>query len=144
MSSTRNRMDPSIKKQWVSALRGGHYKQAHGRLRKGNGDCTEGFCCLGVLCDLASDSGVVNWENIKPLDSQDTPRWACVGLKGFQTAGYDISSDQLPKAVMEWSGLDTNDPQVIGCRGMYDCISHLNDTLGYTFSELADLIEEQL
>jgi hypothetical protein len=35
-------------KKWISALRSGKYKQAHGAL-KGR----DGYCCLGVLCVVA-------------------------------------------------------------------------------------------
>lgn len=49
-----NRTEKSLKERWIEALRSGRYKQARGRLRKG--DC---FCCLGVLCDLYDPSG---WE----------------------------------------------------------------------------------
>ena len=45
-------MKPEIKKQWVQALRSGEYKQGRGQLKQG-----ATFCCLGVLCDLAVQSG---------------------------------------------------------------------------------------
>jgi hypothetical protein len=42
-----SRMDPSIRKRWIAALRGGLYEQGWGQLRDANDKC----CCLGVLCD---------------------------------------------------------------------------------------------
>ena len=40
-------MDKKLKKKWVKALRSGQYQQTHGQLRT-----EEGYCCLGVLCDV--------------------------------------------------------------------------------------------
>jgi hypothetical protein len=37
---------------WASALESGEYKQAQGSLRT-----EEGFCCLGVACDLFQPEG---------------------------------------------------------------------------------------
>ena len=41
------KLPPTIKTKWVAALRSGKYKQDTGRLRT-----ADGFCCLGVLCDI--------------------------------------------------------------------------------------------
>jgi hypothetical protein len=40
-------MDAEVKQKWVSALRSGEYPQTKRSLRN-----DEGFCCLGVLCDV--------------------------------------------------------------------------------------------
>ena len=40
-------MKKDIADKWVAALRSGEYKQAYGRLKKG-----DAYCCLGVLCDV--------------------------------------------------------------------------------------------
>lgn len=42
-------MDTKLKTNRLSALRGGRYKQAQGCLRD-----PDGFCCLGVLLDVAA------------------------------------------------------------------------------------------
>lgn len=43
---------------WLKALRSGKYKQTRSDLKN-----SEGFCCLGVLCDLAAkDGGNMQWE----------------------------------------------------------------------------------
>ena len=47
--------------EWLVALESGEYKQGRGRLRDDNG-----FCCLGVACDL---SGLGEWT---PLN-RNTP-----------------------------------------------------------------------
>lgn len=40
-------MDAQIKQKWVEALRSGEYEQTQKTLKY-----RDGFCCLGVLCDL--------------------------------------------------------------------------------------------
>lgn len=40
-------MNQEIKEKWVAALCSGDYKQGQGRLRD-----DDGFCCLGVLCNI--------------------------------------------------------------------------------------------
>ncbi len=45
----------NLKEKWVKALRSGKYSQTTGKLRK-----PDGFCCLGVLCDI---SGKGEWED---------------------------------------------------------------------------------
>ena len=43
---------------WIAALESGEYKQAKGKLKT-----YEGFCCLGVLCDLAiKDGSGMRWD----------------------------------------------------------------------------------
>ena len=43
-------MERKIKKLWLDALRSGEYEQCKSKLHDG-----EGFCCLGVLYDVAVD-----------------------------------------------------------------------------------------
>jgi len=118
-------MDVEIKKLWLEALRSGEYKQAQGLLTDG-----EGFCCLGVLCDIHSKvTGDGDWH-----DYVDSPTTYIAGL-------YE-SSDVLPAEVAEWAGLGITSPHVRhGANSV--AIAELND-LGYEFSKLADIIEDQL
>lgn len=57
----RTRME--VLKLWVAALRSGKYQQTEGELR-GNG----GFCCLGVVCDLARKDGGPAWDGESYMD----------------------------------------------------------------------------
>ncbi len=45
------KLTKQFKKLWVAALRSGKYQQITGQLRKENG-----FCCLGVACDVFNPS----------------------------------------------------------------------------------------
>lgn len=111
-------MNKQIKKQWVSALRSGQYKQGKGKLCYGNQNGTK-YCCLGVLSDLAVKNGV------------------CSRRTAFS------ENRLLNNPVMKWSGLDNRDPK-IKYEGDYDCVSRLNDEKNLNFDQIAQLIEKQL
>lgn len=55
----KKRMNPEVKTKWLAALRSGNYKQGRMALKRGVGDGTADYCCLGVLCDI---SGLGAWE----------------------------------------------------------------------------------
>jgi hypothetical protein len=117
-------MNPEIKQKWIDAL--GVYPQSQNALKN-----PDGFCCLGVLCDIYAQEHNVSWNK----DNGET----CQTLYG--------SSDYLPVAVVNWAGLEDYNPTV----NYFDEdetayqveLSVLNDD-GITFSEIAKLIEEQL
>ena len=54
-------MDATIAKQWVEALRSGKYKQ--GKLSLKDGD---GYCCLGVLCDISPYKAINSFDLYLP------------------------------------------------------------------------------
>jgi hypothetical protein len=104
--------------KWVDALRSGRYEQTTGRLAN-----QEGYCCLGVACEVAIDSGVKL--------SRDTV------TNG--TILYDGNCDGLPYPVSEWLGLfDEYDPVLHGRRA-----SLWNDESLADFPKIASLIEEE-
>lgn len=50
--------------QWMAALLSGDYDQACGFLRRDRYNSKDGFCCLGVACDLYSQlTGKGKWLN---------------------------------------------------------------------------------
>ena len=108
-------MKTEIKRRWIEALRSGRYEQTEGKLRDG-----DGFCCLGVLCDI---SGVSEWDD---------------------TGRYDGEDHTLPDSVQRWAGLGSCSP-VLGPRSGYpQDVTHYNDDLGFSFEQIADLIEKHL
>lgn len=118
-------MNPEIRARWAAALRSGKYPQTHGRLRDGGG-----FCCLGVLCELAVADGT-----LAPAD---------------ETAGmyrYDGEPAVLPDAVLEWAGLRDDDPYVTADLGEEEGgrqvvnLAGLNDDYLWGFSRIAGVIE---
>lgn len=122
-------MNPRIKQRWLDALRSGEYKQTTGNLQDSNG-----FCCLGVLCDLHAQERSTKWVRLIDI--------------------YELYGEiqLLPLSVQEWAGLDND----IG--GMVDfdyerdgvmyvkseSLPEINDTWNKNFNEIADLIEAQL
>jgi hypothetical protein len=121
------KINPEVKAKWVAALRSGEYKQCKGRLHSPDG----GFCCLGVLSDIAVKHGIGEWRHIG--------RGICF------ISDSSLDEVMLPEAVSEWAGFGY--PERMGGRvsvdNASDCLAAHNDA-GRTFAEIADAIEEQL
>ena len=114
-------MNADIAKQWVEALRSGDYVQGGGALRRDGK-----HCCLGVLCDLAVEAGVI-------------PEPVMTDHHEFVYGGkYAL----LPNSVMVWSGMKTaggafrnpDEPEPFNLTG-------LNDS-PVSFEVIAKTIEE--
>jgi hypothetical protein len=58
-------MNKRIKKLWIKALRSGKYRQGYRQLKRGRGN-DAAFCCLGVLCEVAKQEGVI--KAYRPTD----------------------------------------------------------------------------
>ena len=115
-------MNQQIKEKWLNALRSGEYSQSRGCLRT-----TEGFCCLGVLCDLYSKETGTEWEEFKKDEA----------LSSYSSFLEEIGT--LPKEVMEWSGLKNPNPYFENMGSL----AVLNDS-GTEFPKIADVIENYL
>jgi hypothetical protein len=135
-------MNPSIAQRWVQALRSGDFEQGRGKLNDGMG----GFCCLGVLCEIAVADGVIacSFNKEGPVSYYDPDATAL--QKGLYGDGYtDMSETSLPKAVQRWAGLKLgeqatpNSPSFGGWN-----LIELNDTEKYSFDQIADVIEKAL
>jgi hypothetical protein len=114
-------MNPQIKQKWVSALRSGDYQQTQQVLHNKNG-----FCCLGVLCDLYIKENQLEWE----------PNH----LNNGNYYNFQDENVYLPHSVVEWSGIGDDDPTI---NDGESTLVELNDG-GSTFIEIADVIEKQL
>lgn len=111
---------PVIQK-WVKALRSGAYQQGRNRLHSVQGDT---YCCLGVLCAIAANEGVV----------EETSNGTA-----YRYAG-DVN--YLPLVVQQWAGLDNRDPSFPLC-GIAGSLAKMNDR-GEDFSAIAEVIEKSL
>jgi hypothetical protein len=119
---TQIEMNSQVKQQWITALRSNEYNQTQGSLRT-----SEGYCCLGVLCDLyVKEHDVEEW-NVGPHGSY--------AFKG--------EPNILPNCVIEWSGLNDANPYVLSFHDDMLSLANMNDC-GKTFGEIAQVIEEQL
>jgi hypothetical protein len=149
-------MDPEVKVKWLEALRSGKYKQCTGLLKDQNPENEKdiSFCCLGVLADLAIENG---YDKL------------CWNQKIIGEAISNTVSGEgiyLPAAVAAWAGIkysnyrndDRFSPKVqissaflnkypkysnSHCEYMEVELAELND-VGFTFEQIAFLIEEQL
>lgn len=120
-------MKPEIKELWINALP--NYKQGKQCLR----DQDDKFCCLGVLCDIyVKETGKAEWED-----------------NHYYNQNYIIlgKGEHLPHEVVEWAGLDSENPSFIDPEhpeaesndAVY--LTNLNDK-GYTFEEIKQVIKK--
>lgn len=108
-------MNPEWKAKWLAALRSGKYKQTSKYLRT-----EEGYCCLGVLCDLVAPD---QWGVSNSISGAITH-----GNNPYSGVGYPSSK------VLEQVGIDDSD-----CKDL----ARLND-MGKSFAEIADTIDLDL
>ena len=52
-------MNAETKARWLARLRDGSRRQGRNRLETIEEDGASSFCCLGVLCELAVEDGVI-------------------------------------------------------------------------------------
>jgi hypothetical protein len=121
-------MRPDIKNEWLIALRSGDYLQGTGQLHvPAQEDCSEAFCCLGVLTDLHRKQYGGEWR--EPGEDLD--------------ASYADFFGTLSSVVRDWAGLGSSDPCVM-YGGRHEHMTRLNDSFRLPFTQIADLIEEHL
>ena len=101
--------------EWVQALRSDDYEQGQRALR----DDDDHYCCLGVACDISELS---EWDG----------------------GDYLNQGGDLPDEVMDWLGLATPEGTYFWRdRGLTrHTLAELNDN-GFTFNEIADIIERE-
>lgn len=118
-------MNRAIKERWIAALRGGDYRQGHGVLRSSGNE----YCCLGVLCELAVQEGVI--PEPQPW-SHDPERYV-----------YGEDTVLPPAEVTDWAELGSANPGVDG-----EYLTTYNDgeddLPAESFSQIADRIEHSL
>jgi hypothetical protein len=131
-------MRKAVRDAWVAALRSGEYQQTIGALSRKNADDTRGYCCLGVLCEVARKDGL----GIEIVEDHDTRL-------------YDGVSGELPDSVAEWAELtygvyqlDQNpilgDHDAAEWNDGYDYDEETGEESRASFAEIADLIEEHI
>ncbi|CAB4150335.1 hypothetical protein UFOVP568_15 [uncultured Caudovirales phage] len=118
----KGKLKPEVKAQWVEALRSGKYKQGQKFLFD---DGTQSYCCLGVNCLIQGQ------QLVAPYDKFDAP----MGLPKL----HDAMTWWEVKPLRE----DVDSPRV-KYKGRWKRLTDLNDDVGLTFEQIADLIEAQL
>jgi len=111
-----NKMEPKLKAAWVAALRSGKYPQTTGKLQnRDRNSLPDGFCCLGVFCEINGIAYVVNQDSLLPSAARRLFDFSQTTLVAKETSLY------IDTALME-----------------------MNDSKKKTFAEIADWIEVNL
>jgi len=126
------KLKPEIKEIWCNALESGEYPQSKGSLYS-----SQGFCCLGVLGDLAVKAGVAKWKTVR----ENEPK-RLVTNSGA-SPGYLVSE------VIEWACVPKDWDECDGCFYLpdshpakpYRSLPEAND-MGLSFTEIAKLIQK--
>ena len=116
---SNDKMDPTWKAKWLTALRSGDYTQTTGNLRT-----EQGHCCLGVLCDIV-----------------DPTRW--VDAPGNRYRYQYKASTEYDLLVNEFLPEDIGDLVKMPLHGQQSALANMNDA-GCTFAYIADYIENNL
>lgn len=131
-------MNKKVKEKWLDRLRNGGLKQATSALKETYDDGTSGYCCLGVLCEIAVEEGIIKaprpeWGRNEDPDSH------------YGNWTYGRNSDSfLPPTVRDWAGLSENNPAVnVNDDFISTTLATLNDS-GSSFEEIAGYIEASL
>lgn len=119
-------MNAEIHAEWKRRLASGNYKKGRRALANANNE----FCCLGVLCEMALDAGIVT----KELD---------YGLYKYTSIDpeklYDFNQHVLPTCVRDWAGLKSVSPLV---NDNLVPISLINDNTVYNdFTSVLEVID---
>lgn len=103
---TAPKMNPEIKALWLERLESGKEKQGHGSLKRvyptKNGKVRKvRHCCLGVLCEIAKEQGLISEEEVELLDRDIYEQEDGVNVR----FGEEASEAYLPDAVADWAGI---------------------------------------
>ena len=116
-------MKEDIATRWNEALESGEYKQNHDEHLKDN----TGFCCLGVLCELAVKDGIISSAKYRPEN------------EFFSYGGYTAI---LPPEVMDWAGMASETGMFLDeDENQSECLTTINDS-GVKFPEIAKIIKD--
>ena len=128
-------MNKEIADKWVKELRSGKWTQGYQRLAVKNDLGEMSYCCLGVLCEMAVEAGIVTRkkERVNAPDEAE--------VYGYSYGGqFSI----LPDVVQEWAGMRWPAGDVDNQDGSTAfSLASLNDS-GKTFEEIADVIEKNV
>jgi hypothetical protein len=133
------KLKPEVKQLWLEALRTGGFQQCSGKLSDG-----VGYCCLGVLSELAHREGVLTREVQTITYNRRTETFVYYGAHADRTdlpcEVADWAFEEFDATVVYWENPRVRDPR-LGVK--VTSLADLNDE-GFTFEEIADVIEEQL
>lgn len=141
------KMKGAVLDELVKRLRWGGYRQGQTALRRlGEDGAPDMFCCLGVLCEMAVEDGVV---------MREAPETREVGVSYLYVSEGTVDSSYLPDVVVDWAGIvsDIEKETDLGeyhyeQRGQWgeshgQALAVMNDE-GMPFPDIADWLEENV
>lgn len=155
MSIPQLKMRPEVARMWVDALRSGDYKQGKHRLTTVTDDGVE-HCCLGVLCEIAVQEGVIppgkpddvsflvpkailyGKHDAGAVPPTEVNQWA---FEGFDEDAADDSQVVLWTAVDTTGEIVQNWPARSGAPGSVS-LTEVNDAGVADFERIAQLVED--
>lgn len=125
-------MNEEVKRLWQERLLDPNSKQTRGWLGRIKGG---GRCCLGHLCDLAVEQGVIPPPEKHTTDGYDGKKvhYLSYGKENYQS--------ELPEEVVKWAELEESDP-LVEWRGDRLTLSVMNDGKKLRLPQIALLIEQ--
>ena len=138
-------MKKDIKERWVAKLRDPNIKQTQGVLKKQIGDNEFAYCCLGVLCEVAVEDGILPPSRLADKENDVVRQEIVYDGKDHSSNTYAEGS-VLPYNVSVWAGLGgENNPFVPDPSesGLSTSLAEANDN-GYSFLDIANLIERNI
>lgn len=103
-------MRECVKDKWVAALKSGKYKQGRGQL---NGE--NGYCCLGVLCEVfIAEGGVLSVRHLSRVTE------------------YNGETKYPPAPVLHWAGIRSISGMASGANYSVAAVNDSNSWQGFT------------
>lgn len=90
------KMKGSVLDELVKRLRSGEYAQGTGALRVRAASGRDLYCCLGVMCEMAVEDGVIERKSNSDVGSAYS---YSSGMGEYEYNAY------LPPAVIDWAGI---------------------------------------
>lgn len=116
-------MNKEIADKWIAALESGEFDQTSGFLMNENG-----YCCLGVLCQIAVEDGVIDPPVVRNIE----------GVSKHYT--FNNCGQFLPDSVVGWAGMSSDS----GEYGDSLSLVAANDVDGASFHAIAQIIRENV
>lgn len=129
----------------VKRLRSGEYAQGNSALRrKTKGGGPDRFCCLGVMCEIAVEEGVLTRMDAEVPGTS----------YAYSTTGENEAyTAYLPPSVVEWAGMVSDQEKEASHEeyhyeergsfdvGLNDSLAAMNDNGKHDFPAIADWME---
>lgn len=119
-------MKPELKSQWIEALRSGKYLQKRGALRKVSASGSVGYCCLGVLCEVAGHNPDAQFN------------FGFISSKTAESLGLPVAGEEEITRFVNGGGLVDDMPN-----SSFQLLAAGRNDRGWTFEQIADWIAQQ-